>query len=161
MIERVRVQVNGKWFVVEVDDLDTDPVRAVVDDHVVEVSLASGEPAQIEAQASIPTTPVRAPAPAAPVIASRPAQPTPPPSAPQPVGAGASATKAFNAPMPGTVLSILVAVGDQVETGDTVCILEAMKMQQTLRVEWSGVVKAVHVGVGQMVLGGAPILELE
>jgi biotin carboxyl carrier protein len=34
-------------------------------------------------------------------------------------------------------------------------------MQQTLRAEWSGMVKAVHVGVGQMVLGGAPILELE
>ncbi|MDP6715743.1 MAG: hypothetical protein QF368_14095, partial [SAR202 cluster bacterium] len=109
MIERLKVQVNGKWFVVEVDDLDTDPVRAVVDGHVVEVSLVSDVPAQIEAQASSPRASVRAPAPAPPVVASRPAQPTPPPSAPQQVGAGPSATKMFHAPMPGTVLSVLVA----------------------------------------------------
>lgn len=70
-------------------------------------------------------------------------------------------TKMFTAPMPGTILSILVTVGDQVVTGDTVCILEAMKMQQSLRADWSGIVKTVYVGVGDQVLGGAPIVELE
>ena len=54
-----------------------------------------------------------------------------------------------------------VRVGDQVVTGDTVCILEAMKMEQSLRADWSGVVTAIYVVVGEQVLGGAPILELE
>ena len=67
----------------------------------------------------------------------------------------------FTAPMPGTILSILVGVGDQVVTGDPVCILEAMKMQQSLRADWSGVVKEIYVDVGQQVLDGTPILKLE
>ena len=72
-----------------------------------------------------------------------------------------TATKTFVAPMPGTTLSVDVEVGDQVVTGDPVCVLEAMKMQQVLRAEWSGVVRAVHVIVGQQVQDGSPIIELE
>jgi propionyl-CoA carboxylase alpha chain len=67
----------------------------------------------------------------------------------------------FVAPMPGTILSLEVDVGDQVVTGDPVCVLEAMKMQQVLRAEWSGVVGAVHVIVGEQVSDGSPIIELE
>lgn len=63
--------------------------------------------------------------------------------------------------MPGTILSIDVAVGDQVVTGDPICVLEAMKMQQILRADWSGVVSVVHVVVGQQVSDGSPIVELE
>ena len=63
--------------------------------------------------------------------------------------------------MPGTILSIEVIPGDQVVTGDPICILEAMKMQQVLRADWSGVVKSVLVTVGQQVMSGAPIIELE
>ena len=69
--------------------------------------------------------------------------------------------KVFAAPMPGTILSIEVSPGDQVVTGDAICVLEAMKMQQVLRADWSGVVKSVLVTVGQQVMNGAPIVELE
>ena len=167
MTESLKVEVNGKWFVVEVEDLTTDPVRTLVDGHVVDVSLSSIESEQSEARTS-PTALSQASAPAPkpvappPTIAQPPtlsstAQPQPPPT-----GSGSpSVTKMFTAPMPGTILSILVTVGDQVVTGDTVCILEAMKMQQSLRADWSGIVKTVYVGVGDQVLGGAPIVELE
>ena len=67
----------------------------------------------------------------------------------------------FSAPMPGTILSIDVSPGDQVVTGDTICVLEAMKMQQALRADWSGVVKSVLVTVGEQVMNGSPIVELE
>ena len=63
--------------------------------------------------------------------------------------------------MPGTILSIEVGVGDLVVTGDPVCVLEAMKMEQVLRADWSGVVRVVHVIVGQQVSDGSPIIELE
>ena len=63
--------------------------------------------------------------------------------------------------MPGTILSIAVSPGDQVVTGDAICVLEAMKMQQMLRADWSGVIKSVLVTVGEQVMNGAPIVELE
>lgn len=63
--------------------------------------------------------------------------------------------------MPGVILAVKVKVGDTIVTGDEVCMLEAMKMQQTLRAEWSGVVKTVFVQVGQQIAGGDPIVELE
>ena len=167
MTESLKVEVNGKWFVVEVEDLTTDPVRTLVDGHVVDVSLSSIKSEQSEArtsptalsQASAPAPKPVAPPPtiAQPATLSSTAQPQP-----APTGSGSpSVTKMFTAPMPGTILSILVTVGDQVVTGDTVCILEAMKMQQSLRADWSGIVKTVYVGVGDQVLGGAPIVELE
>ena len=63
--------------------------------------------------------------------------------------------------MPGTILSVSVSPGDQIVTGDTICVLEAMKMQQVLRADWSGVIKSVLVTVGEQVMNGAPIVELE
>ena len=167
MSERLKVEVNGKWFMVEVEDLTTDPVRTLVDGHVVDVSLSSIESEQSESRIS-PTALSQAPAPAPKPVAPPPtiAQlPTPSPAAqpqPAPTASGSpSVTKMFTAPMPGTILSLLVTTGDQVVTGDTVCILEAMKMQQSLRADWSGIVKTVYVLAGDQVLDGAPILELE
>ena len=167
MSERLKVEVNGKWFMVEVEDLTTDPVRTLVDGHVVDVSLSSIESEQSEARTS-PTALSQESAPAPKPVAPPPtiAQlPTPSPAAqpqPAPTASGSpSVTKMFTAPMPGTILSLLVTTGDQVVTGDTICILEAMKMQQSLRADWSGIVKTVYVLAGDQVLGGAPILELE
>ena len=54
-----------------------------------------------------------------------------------------------------------VVVGDVLVTGDEICVLEAMKMQQTLRADWSGTVGTVHVQSGQQVLDGDPIVDLE
>ena len=63
--------------------------------------------------------------------------------------------------MPGVIMSVSVKEGDQVVTGDEICVLEAMKMQQSLRAEWSGIVRTVHVQPGRQVLDGDPIIELE
>jgi biotin carboxyl carrier protein len=162
MTETLKVQVNGKWYVVEVESLTTDPVRTLVDGHAVEVSLSSetAAPAEIQVSTSSPAAPAPVTPPPAPVH-SKPPPVQPPPTPPRAITGTPAAVKMFTAPMPGTILSVSVAVGDQVVTGDTICILEAMKMQQALRAEWSGLVKAVYVGVGQQVLDGDPILELE
>ena len=63
--------------------------------------------------------------------------------------------------MPGVIMSVSVTGGDQVVTGDEICVLEAMKMHQTLRADWSGIIKTVHVQEGQQVLDGDIIVELE
>jgi propionyl-CoA carboxylase alpha chain len=54
-------------------------------------------------------------------------------------------------PMPGLVVSIDVAAGDQVQAGQTLCIIEAMKMQNIIRAERDGVIKQLNVGPGDSV----------
>ena len=73
----------------------------------------------------------------------------------------AGPTKIFSSPMPGIIVSVAVKQGDQVVPGDEVCVLEAMKMQQTLRAEWAGIVREVHVRSGNQVQGGDRIVTLE
>ena len=68
--------------------------------------------------------------------------------------------KEFTAPMPGMIISIAVKEGDQVVPGDEICVLEAMKMQQTLRAEWAGIVDEIYVATGQQIQGGDKILGL-
>ena len=73
----------------------------------------------------------------------------------------ATLLKSFTAPMPGTVIEVLVEVGQQVNSGDEVCILESMKMQQVLRSEVSGVVESIEVSEGEQILDGHVIFKLE
>ncbi len=54
-------------------------------------------------------------------------------------------------PMPGKITEVLVKVGDKVKSGDTICILEAMKMFNELKAASSGSVKEINVDVGTMV----------
>lgn len=67
----------------------------------------------------------------------------------------------LNAPMPGKILEIMVAEGDEVEIGDPVAILEAMKMENELKAPVSGVVSTVSVDEGDSVEKNALILEIE
>ena len=158
MTETVRVKVEGKWYTVEVYDLAERPVRAVVDGYMIDVDVGSG------VGKNTPDHEVTRPAPS-----SRPKPKTletrTQTAIERPMGAVVESppdpNKVFSAPMPGTILSIQVEPGDHVVTGDVVCVLEAMKMQQQLRADWSGVVKSVLVNVGQQVMDGTPIVEIE
>jgi biotin carboxyl carrier protein len=66
-----------------------------------------------------------------------------------------------SSPMPGLILEVKVAVGDRVETGDPVVIMEAMKMQNELATEVAGVVKEVHVAPRDSVESQAPLVSIE
>ena len=61
----------------------------------------------------------------------------------------------------GTVWKIEVKVGDRVEEGTVVAILESMKMEMPVEAEGAGTVKAILVAEGQPVTEGAPLVELE
>lgn len=65
------------------------------------------------------------------------------------------------ASMPGRVIEIKVKVGDKVEHGQEVCVIEAMKMQMAIKSNQNGVVKDIKVAVGQSVPKGAVLIELE
>ena len=61
----------------------------------------------------------------------------------------------------GTVWKIEVSVGDAVEEGDTVVVLESMKMEMPVEAEDTGTVRAIHVAEGQAVREGEPLVTLE
>ena len=69
--------------------------------------------------------------------------------------------KSFNAPMPGRIINVLVAVGEEVDAGTPLISLEAMKMENTLKSSGIGKVKAIHVAAGAVVEKGAALFEFE
>ena len=121
MIKKFNVKVNGNSYEVEVEEIK---------DGVQPVAPAVQRPAA--APASAPAAPTAAPAPkAAPVAVA---------------GAGT-----VSAPMPGTVLDIMVKEGDVVKSGQVCVILEAMKMENELPAPCDGTVKSVNVTKGASV----------
>jgi biotin carboxyl carrier protein len=75
--------------------------------------------------------------------------------------AGGGGESAVTAPMPGTVIRVLVAAGDVVEARRPLLVLEAMKMEAPLAAPYDAKVRAVHVQEGDRVAGGALLVELE
>ena len=67
----------------------------------------------------------------------------------------------LEAPIPGKVVKVHVKVGDEVEAGQAMVVLEAMKMENELTAEQARKVTAIHVEPGQTVDTGAPLAELE
>jgi pyruvate carboxylase subunit B len=65
------------------------------------------------------------------------------------------------APMPGLIVRLHAAVGDRVEAGQGVVVMEAMKMENELRATAAGTVKAIHAEIGKAVEKGAVLVELE
>lgn len=66
----------------------------------------------------------------------------------------------LKAPIPGLITQILVAVGDEVEIGQPVLVLEAMKMENEIRATRAGQVTAVHVSLNQSVIRGEVMAEI-
>ncbi|HMB90120.1 MAG TPA: acetyl-CoA carboxylase biotin carboxyl carrier protein subunit, partial [Rhodothermales bacterium] len=75
--------------------------------------------------------------------------------------AGAAAQREAHAPMPGLVLRVLVEPGQQVEAGDGLVVLEAMKMENELRAQAPGTIAAIHVNPGDAVSKNALLLEID
>ena len=80
------------------------------------------------------------------------------PRYPRPIGS--TQRGSANSPMPGQVLRVLVREGQQVKTGDSLVVLEAMKMEQTIRTTMDGVVKSILVVTGQLVAPGQMLVQI-
>jgi pyruvate carboxylase subunit B len=118
----------------------------------VEVECTSGAPVLSGVAPAVAPAPraAAAPAPAAPAA--------PQPAAPAPAEALAAGEVPLRAPMPGMIISYNVKVGDKVNTGDLVCVLEAMKMQNSLPAPAAGTVSAINFEPGASVPKDAVIL---
>ncbi|MGF1471188.1 MAG: biotin/lipoyl-containing protein, partial [Rubrobacteraceae bacterium] len=73
----------------------------------------------------------------------------------------ASSEGAVTAPMQGTIVKVLVEEGQELETDEPVCVLEAMKMESEIRARSKGSVREVHVQAGQTVRAGEPLITLD
>lgn len=91
-------------------------------------------------------------------VAAKPAQ-----AAPAPAVAPAAAVKgnAIKTPLPGVIIDVKVNVGDTVKKGDTVVVLEAMKMENNINADRDGKVTAIQVAKGDTVADGAVLVVLE
>ena len=146
VVSKYVIAVNGREFLVEVGDVSTSPVRVVVNGEsktveFKETTRSSVARAQVDAVPEPEPTPKPALAPA--TVATVPVS-----------GEG----HAVKAPMPGKILSIVVAVGDPVSEGDTVCTLEAMKMEMPITSTASGIVRGIHANVGDNVAYDDPLV---
>jgi 3-methylcrotonyl-CoA carboxylase alpha subunit len=76
-------------------------------------------------------------------------------------GSGADAAASLTAPMPGTVVKVLVEEGQEVEEGQLLLVLEAMKMEQPVSAPHAGVVNSLPFDEGSLVPGGAVLVEVQ
>jgi biotin carboxyl carrier protein len=82
-------------------------------------------------------------------------------SAPASDNANVNTNNAVKAPLPGVITSIEVAVGDEVKAGDTLLVLEAMKMANNIEAEKDGKVTAICVTAGQSVMEDDALVVIE
>ena len=127
--------------------------KITLNNRVYEVEVDAGKAMLLEEYDAVApvAAPVAAPA-AAPVAA--------PAAAPAPVAAPAGAGEAVAAPMPGTILKVNVAAGQAVKAGDTLCVLEAMKMENEIKAPKAGTVSTVAVQKGASVNTGDALVYL-
>ena len=140
MVKRqIRVKIKGTWHTVEVEEPQRYPLQVVVDGEAMSVEVESGSIAS-------PATkrPSAREAPASPGLAA----------------ITQEDRKIIRSPMPGRIVSVTANVWDELEAGAEVCILETMKMEQSVKLAHDGTVRAVFVQPGQSVVAGTPLMQL-
>lgn len=114
----------------------------------------------VEEVGAVATIPVAAPVVAAPVAAPAPAAAPVAAPTPAPKATGVAGAVKVNAPMPGTILKINVTVGQTVKSGDSLCVLEAMKMENDIPAPQDGTVASIEVTKGSSVQSGDVLITL-
>lgn len=140
-----RFKINGNDYEVAIN---------AVEGGVADVTV-NGTPYKVEMENAPAAAPAVHTAPAVPVKQTvAPVQAAPAPA----LAAGAG--KSITSPLPGVIVSVNVNVGDVVKAGQTVAVLEAMKMENDIQAEFDGTVTAVKVAKGDSVLEGAVIVTI-
>ena len=136
-------KVKGVDYEVEIQDIEGNIANVTVNGIPFEVEMK--QPVKAAKQKVKLGSPA-----AAPVASASPASAAP---AEKPAAPAASG-KPVVAPLPGTINDIKVKVGDKVNAGDTVVILEAMKMQNNIEAESTGTIASINVNKGDAVMEG-------
>ena len=139
-MKRMRVRVNGEWYAIEVGDVYQSPVEVMVD----------GEPYLVELGAAVEgdMPPMRV-------------RQQPKVEQPGLRGITQGDERVIRCPLPGKVVTVSVTKGQVLEPGDEICMLESMKMEQSVRMARGGTVKNIKIKQDQSVNAGAPLIELQ
>lgn len=137
--QKVWVTVEGQKYLVEVGDLNQRPLTVIVDGTSFEIDLdselegSSGDPSMtsgVSIQSEVPTDSIPA-----------------------------DTVCEVTAPMPGDIVQILVKAGQKVAPGDPLCILDAMKMKNTIHSPQAGIISEIGVQEGQSVEYGVVLFK--
>lgn len=139
--------INGNQYNVTIGDINDNIAQVEVNGTSYKVELE-------KAPAVAPKTTVVRQA----VAPTKPAAQTTVVNKPAAAGAGKSGVKS---PLPGVILDIKVNVGDTVKKGQTIIILEAMKMENNINADKDGTVTAISVNKGDSVLEGSVLVTIE
>ena len=138
-----KYKIDGKDYQVEIGEISEDNIAEVkVNDQAFQVELE--KPAEPEKKKVVLGKPAEADKDAAETASTQ----------------LVNANNAVKAPLPGTITSIEVEVGQEVNAGDTVVVLEAMKMQNSIEAECSGTVTSVIVKPGDTVMEGDALITI-
>ncbi len=135
--------VNNQTYEVEIENINARPVVVTVDGQRFEVMPENGHQPQIQIEAGTASAPKPVPA-----VSSLPVA----------TSAGANS---LTAPLPGTVVELFVKPGDNVEAGQVVLVIEAMKMKNSIRSTRGGRIAKVLVAQGQSVAHKQALVEFE
>ncbi|MBU2512075.1 acetyl-CoA carboxylase biotin carboxyl carrier protein subunit [bacterium] len=158
-MRKYEVEINSKQYSVVVKnytgqnaemEINGKPYFVKLDTPIVSSSPVYSQPQAYPMQSAQPVQP-------APVTQTQPVT-RPANNTPTPTSAGAEVIKA---PIPGSILEVLVNVGDTVADGQTVFKMEAMKMENDINTTTPGVVKAINVKVGDAVNQGQDLMVIE
>lgn len=136
------VKIADSTYEVEIDDLNRRPILARIGDETFEVTPENGT--SLRANSPQPATISQTATPATGGASSGPAS-----------------GNSIVAPLPGTVTEVNVKVGDIIQGGQQVCVIDAMKMKNAIRATRGGTIASVSVTVGQSVTHRQVLVEFE
>ncbi len=142
-MKEYKYTINGNEYKVTIGEIEGNIANVEVNGTAYKVEM----PEKVEAPKPV-ARPVARPAAPAAAPAARPA-------------AASSGKSAVKSPLPGVILDIKVNVGDTVKRGQTVLILEAMKMENNINADKDGKIAAINVKAGESVLEGTDLVVIE
>ena len=149
-MNKYQYKVQGVDYDVEIEEVEGNVAKVNVNGVRFDVELKQ----PINPSSTLKKVHVEAPKPVArPVITPEKA-----PAADKPMAPGTGSP--VKAPLPGTITDVKVNVGDKVNTGDIVLVLEAMKMQNNIESEYSGTITSITVKPGESVMEGAVLMTI-
>lgn len=156
-MKQYKYTINGAQFDVTIDSIVGSKAKVEVNGIPFEVEM-QGSSLVEEALPTVSTEAAAAPATPAAAPAAAPAAEPAAPAAAAKSGPGAGAP--VKAPLPGVVTKILVKEGQGVKKGETVLVLEAMKMENNITAEADGTVTGICVSAGDSVMEGTTLITI-
>ena len=138
----IQVNVQGRWYTVEVGDSRRSQVEVMVEGERYLVEIGGASPGPITAPGGHSS-------------ATEAREPT------GLRGITQRGEKIIRCPMPGRIVVVSLSVEQRAQAGDEICVLETMKMEQSILLPQDGNVREVFIRPGENVQGGDPLIEME